>query len=135
MKAIYDQIVRILAPHAQFVIVYGSAATGRMTAHSDVDVAYMPRVDAHATKEPLAGFELQSRLTDKLGRCVDLIALSQYDPILHFQVVKNGVVIWERTHHDYAVFRMHVAGLREDCTLERASGEKRLSEWAMAAVT
>ena len=66
-------------PEASLGVVYGSAATGRLTPESDVDVAV-------AADQPLSWerrMDWEGRLAAALGRTVDLLDLRQaHGPIL-----------------------------------------------------
>ena len=61
---------RLRQAGAREVYVFGSAATGRFTEHSDVDLAV-------SGLPPAIFYQLLSEVTDIIGRSVDLIDLDE----------------------------------------------------------
>lgn len=71
--------------------VFGSLATGRAGALSDVDVAVLPTVEAADSFDRL---EISSRLADALGgRRVDVAQLGSGSTLLSYRVACEGVLI------------------------------------------
>jgi len=91
MDPIRDTIRSVLArfPQVRLCILFGAAASGRSTQHSDVDVAV-------AAAEPLsldARLELQQAISTAVQREVDLIDLAaETGPILK-QALSKGILI------------------------------------------
>lgn len=107
---------------ARFAVLFGSAAAGRLTAGSDLDVAVL-------YGEPLASFEL-ARLSGEVerltGRSCDVVDLLRAGPILKMQVVRHGrdLVVNDRTA--LARFRAEVPSEYFDFKRERRVVEAAL---------
>lgn len=85
-------------PGLKLVILYGSAATGRMTVHSDVDVAVLfDRPLCAETKMALA-----VELGAELSRSVDLVDLSSLNGTLLKQILCKGRVLIRKSPEDLA---------------------------------
>ena len=92
LAAIRGTILRILGDHPATVYLFGSHATGRAHALSDVDVAIDPA-------RPLPA-SLLSRIIDELEEStipyhVDVVDLSKSSPAFRDRVKREGVV-WSR---------------------------------------
>lgn len=79
-------------PGIAAVYLFGSAATGKMTSASDLDIALIctPHVD---------GFErisMETALSNLLGRDVDLVIFHQAGLLLQHQILKYGCLIYEQ---------------------------------------
>jgi uncharacterized protein len=79
-----DQILEPFTPAV--VYLFGSAATGRARADSDVDVAFLPD---HAC-DPYAVYQAAQALAAVLHRDVDLVDLSRASAVLKAQVIGTG---------------------------------------------
>ena len=76
---------------AYLIIIFGSAASGQLRAHSDIDIAF-----ANDNKmEAKEMFALAQGLADKLGRDVDLVDLQQASTVFQMQIVSRGRVIYD----------------------------------------
>ena len=72
--------------------LFGSAATGRMRRHSDVDIALMSKVDVD-------GFEkaaMETDLSNLIGRDVDVVIFHQADALTQHQILKYGQMLYEK---------------------------------------
>lgn len=79
-------------PGIAAVYLFGSAATGKMTPASDLDIALM--CTGH-----MDGFEkisMETALSNLLGRDVDLVIFHQAGVLLQHQILKYGCLIYER---------------------------------------
>lgn len=78
------------------VYLFGSVARGREYKHSDVDIAVL--LDEGVNKEKY--FERKMSFIDGISRCLDknadIIILNEADDFLKFQVLKNGIRMYER---------------------------------------
>lgn len=85
-----DRLEAVLAadPRVAYALVFGSAATGRDRADSDVDVAVGLADGAVLT--PLEIGALTARLEEAAGRPVDLILLDEAPPGLAYRVFRDG---------------------------------------------
>jgi len=92
---------KILAPHAEFAFLYGSAANGNLRKESDVDcAAYFKN---GISKD--AFIKLLFSLEDSLQRDVDLINLNSADIIITMQALANGKLIIDNNHSRFVVFK------------------------------
>ena len=74
------------------IYVFGSVATDKNRAKSDIDLAIMIRGE-------MDGFEridLETELSNLLGRDVDLVVFGQATPLLQHQILKYGFLIYEK---------------------------------------
>lgn len=107
---------------ARFALLFGSAAAGRLTPTSDLDVAVL-------YAEPLPVSEL-ARLSGEVerhtGRSSDVVDLLRAGPILKMQVVRHGrdLVVNDRTA--LARFRAEVPSEYYDFRIERRAAEEAL---------
>jgi predicted nucleotidyltransferase len=79
--------------HVEMVAIYifGSIATAKNRAGSDIDVAIMFR-------SPIKGMErvqLETSLSNLLERDVDLIVFEEASPLLQHQILKYGSLVYE----------------------------------------
>ena len=74
------------------IYVFGSVATDKNRAKSDIDLAIMIRGE-------MDGFEridLETELSNLLGHDVDLVVFGQATPLLQHQILKYGFLIYEK---------------------------------------
>ncbi len=102
--------------------LFGSEASGRATATSDVDLA------ALFTSPPSPpGLEQgRAKLEDVLGRPVDLVDLEMASPVLAMQVLRHGRLVLERSAPHRLRFATALPGRYEDVVLLRRPAEKLL---------
>ena len=94
-KEVLSRLIQAFAaayPGIAAVSLFGSAATGKMTSSSDLDIAVIcpGRID---------GFErvaMETALSNLLGRDVDLVIFHQAGVLLQHQILKYGYLIFER---------------------------------------
>jgi uncharacterized protein len=80
-------------PGIAAMYLFGSAATGKMTPASDLDIAVI------YAGPPIDGFErisMETALSNLLGRDVDLVIFHQAGVLLQHQILKYGCLIYER---------------------------------------
>jgi len=86
--------------------LFGSVAEGLDHRLSDVDIALLLEDDAEAE----AAFELRLRAMDELARIcqrsVDVVILNHTPPLLRYQVLKHGRLLYERHHVLRCLFEM-----------------------------
>jgi uncharacterized protein len=96
----------------QEAYLFGSQASGRAQAHSDIDVAV--RVDPGSLRGPLYGYaaELTSHLMAALSsNDIDVVILNSAPPVLYHRVLRDGRRILSRdprvtaAHEGYALSR------------------------------
>jgi predicted nucleotidyltransferase len=95
------------------VYLFGSRATGRARAESDVDVAVL--LDE---EDSVVRFERRLRVAneveDIVGRPVDLIVLNDAPPILQHQVLKHGRLLYERDRRARVAFEVRAGQIYAD---------------------
>ncbi len=99
-----DLIASYLAAHPAVVagVLFGSAAAGRLRAASDLDLALL--FIAEQVPDDLAVLAMRADLEQLVRRDVDLIVLNHASPILAFQVVKHGKLLFCRDRAAYDRF-------------------------------
>lgn len=86
----------------QFAYLFGSRATGHEKPNSDFDIAIYPINSLSSKMETLTYLsQIEIRLenilkTDK----IDLINLRDATPLLRFKIIKNGVLIFEKSKNE-----------------------------------
>lgn len=72
-------------------VLFGSQATGRTRADSDVDLALWPGVDP----EPLALLKWVGELERLVGRAVSIVLVTpRLDPVLGREIGRDGIVLY-----------------------------------------
>ncbi len=82
-------------------VLFGSAASGKLQADSDIDLAILPVADLGLREE----LDLQVELERATGRRVDLVRLDQAAPQVRFEVARTGVVLRERSERAWVLFK------------------------------
>ena len=90
LKQIEDYLAKTLDPY--LIVLFGSAATGKLRADSDIDLAYLSDQDIEAYDL----FMLSQQLASLLGRDVHLLNLNQVPTVLQAQVIDKGKMILDR---------------------------------------
>jgi len=106
---------QLFAQHnVDLAYLFGSANSGRFTSRSDVDIAVR-------FKPLLAGNDflrlsalLQLELTKLLKRKADLSILNLASPLLRYEVIKNGAVIFSTDEEQRALFQIRTYREYED---------------------
>jgi predicted nucleotidyltransferase len=88
-------------PRLRLAILFGSGASGRLHAASDIDIAIVPEDAALLLREELA---LQVDLTRVARRNVDLVRLDRAPTLVRYQVAKHGVTLFESGPFEAARF-------------------------------
>lgn len=71
------------------IILFGSAVQGRMTASSDIDLAFL----SEQCVDPFEVFQVAQEISAELSRDVDLVDLSQASTVFQAIVFSTGQVI------------------------------------------
>ncbi len=74
------------------VYIFGSVAAAKNRSESDVDVAIMVR----SKLKGMERVQLETSLSNLLGKDVDLIIFGEATPLLQHQILKYGCLIYER---------------------------------------
>jgi predicted nucleotidyltransferase len=86
-------------PWVELVVLFGSAASGRLRPDSDVDVGFLGRA---ATPEDEA--TLLAVFERRVGRDVHLTDLRRASELLRIEVVRTGIAAFERTGGGWTTF-------------------------------
>jgi len=89
-------------PPLALAVLFGSRASGRTRADSDVDLGIVPIDPKIALADELA---LASTLSSVFGAEVDLVRLDGDNPLLGREVARTGVCVFERSAGAFAAFR------------------------------
>lgn len=84
-------VALVARPEVQDAYLFGSQASGRAQAHSDIDVAVW--IDAEPPQTGRFGYaaELTARLIAALGtNDVDVVVLNKAPPLLYHRVLRDG---------------------------------------------
>lgn len=102
--------------------LFGSVASGRAAARSDVDLAALFR----RSPAPLDLLDARGEIAALLGRDVDLVDLGRASPVLAMQVVRHGRLLVERDPARRQRFVAGMPGRYEDLKLQRRPAEAAL---------
>ena len=114
-QSVEAALARYLATQPDVIVAYlfGSRATGRARAESDVDVAVLLN-----EQDSVARFERRLRLgnevEDVVSRPVDLIVLNDAPPILQHQVLCYGQLLFERSRRARVEFEVQAGQVYAD---------------------
>lgn len=122
LRAAATELARIL--DADSVFLFGSAAAGRMTRESDIDLAVL----ASRPLDPVEVFEARGRMCDLLGVPVDVVSLRDASPVVAMQVLRKGRLLVDRNPPATARFVMIVPSMYEDLKRSRAPAEEALKK-------
>lgn len=82
----------------QLVLLFGSAVTGKMHKHSDIDLAFL-------FDKPVDILSLTNKVIRLLhADNIDVVDLRHTSPLMQFSIMKNGKLIYERTPDIFNVF-------------------------------
>ncbi|MCL5966458.1 MAG: nucleotidyltransferase domain-containing protein [Deltaproteobacteria bacterium] len=90
-----EELSEVLSPlfkeeGLQLVLLFGSAASGRVHSRSDIDLAFL-------FDKPVDILALTNRVTSLLHNDdVDVVDLKYTSPLLRYSVVKSGRLLYER---------------------------------------
>ena len=95
---IQETVINYFAERKDVLCVYlfGSAAKGKENIHSDVDIAVLFDGSMPAERYNEEILPIVDTLSRILDRDVDIVALNSADTFMRFQVIKNGLRIYER---------------------------------------
>ena len=100
-------------PDVMAAYLFGSQATGRARAKSDVDVAVLLNEE-----DSVARFErrlqMMVEVSDVCGREADVIVLNDAPPLLQHQVLKHGRLLYERDRRARIEFEIRAGKVYAD---------------------
>ncbi len=108
-----------------FSVLFGSAAAGRLTLESDIDIGvYFLPTDVPGTpglfaiEEPGAGSDIESELLSHLerttGKTVDLVILNRAAASVGAEAVRTGIVLSMRRPDVFRHYQLVASDLAED---------------------
>jgi len=89
-------------PAIRLLVLFGSAARGRATTTSDVDIGVSLEESSADMRRTV-----EAALGRAAGRALDLVDLDTAPPQLRFEVARDGKVLVERRPRAWAEFRAH----------------------------
>lgn len=122
LNEIAAAFTEIYAHSGQFGILFGSILEKRFNAQSDIDIAVLfPR-----DMSTLQTSQLKQQLENKLGRDIDVIDLRTADPIITWQVLQNGKLIFSDEIDSFHQFKARKISEYLDFKRSREVVEKHL---------
>lgn len=125
IEAVKPEITQIAEKYGlDFVVLFGSQATGKTHPKSDVDIGVISR----------GKFDILKLMVDMdrvLGRDdVTVVDLSRASPTLMRSVVVDGKLLYEREQAMFLKWKYYAIKVWMDTDWLRALGRKKLIEWA-----
>lgn len=113
------QIINLLQVEIdpEFIILFGSYATGTNRQDSDIDLAYF-------SEHPLSSYErfiLVNDLAELIGIEVDLIDIKQIDTVFTMQIFSEGVPIFIQSQNEYTRQKMRAYSMYATLSEQRAN--------------
>ena len=98
LETIRKAVIAVVGDDPDVVAAYlfGSRASGRGGAGSDVDVALLMREGFDHLKHYDHVLRVMGELEERLGVAVDVVYLDRADPVLQREVRMKGTLLWER---------------------------------------
>jgi len=100
IELITDMLIKKI--QADIIILFGSAAAGRMRDDSDVDLAFL----SERSLDEYEVFIIAQELANELGRDVDLIDLSKASTVFKAYILGTGKIIYssdENKKHEFQI--------------------------------
>jgi predicted nucleotidyltransferase len=108
-------------------VVFGSQASGKIHAHSDVDLALWPV----SPVPPLERLRWLSELENALAKDVSLVLVSSdLDPVMGFEIVRQGCLVFEDEPGLWMAQRARMWQFYNDSLPFRRAARQRLREFA-----
>ena len=122
LEEIARAFAELYAPYSRFGLLFGSVLDERFNAQSDVDIAVLFHRELVSTK----CIELRQKLEDKLRRDIDVIDLRNADPIITWQVLENGHLVFSAEVDEFHQFKARKISEYLDFKRSRAVVERHL---------
>ncbi len=125
IEAVKPKIAEVAIKHGlDFVVLFGSQATGRTHPKSDVDVGVI-------SKGKFDIVRVMTDLDNAFGRTdVTAVDLSRASPTLMRAIVVDGKLLYEREPALFLRWKFYAIWVWMDTAWLRKLGQKRLVEWA-----
>jgi len=119
VKTTDDQIYEFCNSHPEIIVAYlfGSQATGKSGLLSDIDLAFL--LADPLSNENYFRYGYKAHLTSELIKLfsnndIDVVILNDAPPLLRFQVVYHGQVIFSRSEKERLAFHVKVFNEYQD---------------------
>jgi len=123
------QIGEVAKKHGlEFVVLFGSQATGRVHAKSDIDIAVMSK-KAFDIYKVMSDFDPVFKRDD-----VETVDLSMASPTLMYVVVRDGKLLYEERAGDFFRWKLYAIKIWMETGWLRELQRHKLIEWAKAQV-
>ncbi len=119
LKMIIEIILKYY-PETQVVYLFGSAVTGNLQQHSDVDLALLLPHDLAKKQASLAMSLAHLELENHLKRDVDLVNLRQVSTVFQYVIINKGKVIYCVDEYSRKTFEMLTWSFYQKLNEERA---------------
>ena len=119
------RIRRLAKKHRlSLVVLFGSQATGRTHAKSDVDIAVLG-------KGKIDRLQIGVDLDKVFGRDdVEIVDLGTASPTLMYVMVEDGQTLYEKTHGTFFVWKLYAIRTWLETAWLRVMRDKKLIQWA-----
>jgi len=104
------------------VFLFGSYASKQMNISSDIDIGVL--FDKMPSFYELNN--LKENLSEVLKRDIDLVALNNASPIIKMQVIKKGILVFERYKNDFSMFYGETVNQYDDLKITRKTCEDNI---------
>jgi uncharacterized protein len=128
VKEIKNRVRTWCENHAvHLCVLFGSQASGKAHAQSDVDLAIWPSEEM----PPLTRLRWLRELETSLDRNVSLVIVSPAtDPLLGFEIVRHGVVVYEAEPESWVEERLRLWHRYNDSLPFRRAERQKMHEFA-----
>ncbi len=109
-----------------FVVLFGSQATGKTHSKSDVDIAVIKRGEINVARLAVECEKIFKR------EDVEVISLSGASPTLMRAVYKDGILLYEKEPGTYLRWRVYAAKIWMDTEWLRRMRDRKLMDWSKA---
>ena len=104
-------------PALRLVLLFGSAATGKVHPQSDIDLGFL-----YKDAKDIVRLSSEAMRHLQIGN-IDVVDLRRASPLLKYAAVKTGTVLFEREHGTYAQFYSLALRMYMDSRRLRAARE------------
>lgn len=114
-----------------FVALFGSQATGRTHAKSDIDIGVAKRSASYFEEAPVSLIEIESEMTRLFNRDdIEVVNLSAASPALLRSVVQEGKVLYEASPDEFFEWKLFAIRVWMDTKWLRDRSRAHIKEWA-----
>lgn len=127
-----QEIANIAQKHQlSLVVLFGSQATGRTHAKSDIDIGVAKKTRSFFEEMDVPVIEIENELTDLLHRDdIEIVNLSAVSPALMRSVVAEGKLLYEETPGVFSDWKLFAARIWMETGWLRERQRENLKAWA-----